>query len=79
MMMEMVEMGFHDIDANKEALQETQGDIFEAIEYLEKRSRQSERIISNGSSSSTFSNKAAVTQNVNALEYAIRPCFVHDV
>ena len=52
----MIEMGFHDIDANKEALQETKGDLFEAIEYLEKRNEQSERIISNGSSSSTFSN-----------------------
>ena len=33
----MIEMGFVDIDANKEALQETNGDIFEAIDYLEKK------------------------------------------
>merc|ERR1712023_620847 len=52
----MIEMGFLDIDANKEALQETKGNVYEAIDYLEKRNKQSERIISNDSSSSTFSN-----------------------
>ena len=51
----MIEMGFLDIDANKEALQETKGDLFEAIEYLEEKKEQSERIINN-SSSSTSSN-----------------------
>ena len=32
----MIEMGFLDIDANKEALHESKGDIFLAIEVLER-------------------------------------------
>ena len=51
----MIEIGFLDIDVNKEALQETKGDLFEAREYLEEKKEQGERIINN-SSSSTSSN-----------------------